>query len=77
MKNVLKGNYVDILKNDLFQRLYAEFGNLNKTNFSSNIIEHLNDFLNVNPQEYVYGDQFFNYINCFVTSFNIYFFLAL
>lgn len=51
MINVLKGDYVEILKNDLFVRLYNELGNLNKTNFSSNIVEHLSDFLNVNLEE--------------------------
>lgn len=51
MKNVLKGDYLEILKNDLFVRLYNELGNLNKTNFSSNVVEHIRDFLNLNPQE--------------------------
>lgn len=51
MISVLKGDYVEILKNDLFVHLYNELGNLSKTNFSSNIVEHLSDFLNINPQE--------------------------
>lgn len=51
MKNVLQGNYVDVLQNDLFIRLYNEFEHLNKSNFSSNIIKHLTDFLKLNPVE--------------------------
>lgn len=51
MKNVLKGNYMDILDNDLFLKLYNEFEHLNKSNFSSNIVKHLSDFLNLNPLE--------------------------
>lgn len=54
MKNVLKGNYVNILQNDLFLQLYNEFENLSKSNFSLNIIKHLSDYLHINPLEYVY-----------------------
>jgi len=49
MKNVLKGNYVEVLENDLFLDLYNEFEHLNKSNFSSNIVKHLSDFLHLNP----------------------------
>jgi len=49
MKYVLKGNYVEVLENDLFLRLYNEFENLSKLNFSSNVIKHLSDFLHLNP----------------------------
>lgn len=49
MKNVLQGNYVDILQNDIFVRLYSEFEHLNKTNFSSDVIKHLTEFLKLNP----------------------------
>lgn len=49
MKNVLKGNYVEVLENDLFLKLYNEFENLSKLNFSSNITKHLSDFLHLNP----------------------------
>lgn len=49
MKNVLKGNYVEVLKDDLFLDLYNEFEHLNKSNFSSNIIKHISDFLLLNP----------------------------
>ncbi|XP_050066689.1 tetratricopeptide repeat protein 27 [Aphis gossypii] len=49
MKNVLKGNYVEVLEDDLFLRLYDEFENLSKLNFSSNIVKHLSDFLHLNP----------------------------
>lgn len=54
MKSVLKGNYVDILQNDLFLQLYNEFENLSKSNFSLNIIKHLSDYLHIHPLEYVY-----------------------
>lgn len=49
MKNVLKGNYVEVIENDLFLDLYNEFEHLNKSNFSLNIVKHLNDFLHLNP----------------------------
>jgi len=49
MKNVLKGNYVEVLKNDLFLELYNEFEHLNKSDYSSNIVKHLSDFLHLNP----------------------------
>ncbi|XP_025190484.1 tetratricopeptide repeat protein 27 [Melanaphis sacchari] len=49
IKNVLKGNYVEVLENDLFLRLYNELEHLDKLNFSSNIIKHLSDFLHLNP----------------------------
>jgi len=52
-KNVLKGDYVGILQNDLFLRLYNEFELLSKSNFSSNVVKHLNDYLLLNPFEYV------------------------
>lgn len=54
MKSVLKGNYVDILQNDLFLQLYNEFETLSKSNFSLNIIKHLGDYLHIHPLEYVY-----------------------
>lgn len=49
MKNVLKGIYVEVLENDLFLDLYNEFEHLSKSNFSSNCIKHLSDFLHLNP----------------------------
>jgi len=54
MKNVLKGNYVEVLEDDLFLDLYNKFEHLSKSNFSSNIINHLNDFLLLNPLKYVH-----------------------
>lgn len=50
-KNALKGNYVGILQNDLFLRLYNEFELLSKSNFSSNVVKHLSDYLLCNPLE--------------------------
>lgn len=51
MQNVLKGNYEEVLQNNLFLRLYNEMGHLKKPNFNLNVIKHLSDFLSVNPQE--------------------------
>lgn len=51
IKNVLKGNFVDVIKNDIFVRLYDEFEHLMKLNFGSNVIQHLNNFLDSNPFE--------------------------
>ncbi|VVC46121.1 Tetratricopeptide repeat,Tetratricopeptide repeat-containing domain,Tetratricopeptide-like helical [Cinara cedri] len=51
MKNVLKGDYVSVLENDLFLCLYKEFGSLSKSNFGSNVIKHLRNFLELNPLE--------------------------
>lgn len=51
MKSIINGNYLDVLENNLFLRLYNELGLLSKENFSSNVVKHLSDFLNVNPQE--------------------------
>lgn len=51
MENIFKGNFVEVLKNDLFARLYDEFEYLMKSNFGSNVVQHLNNFLNSNPLE--------------------------
>jgi len=51
MKNVLKGNYEEVLQNNLFLRLYGELEHLSKLDFSSNVVKHFSEFLNVNPQE--------------------------
>jgi len=51
MKNVFKGNYEEVIQNNMFLRLYNELEHLNKLNFGSNVVEHLSDFLKVNPQE--------------------------
>lgn len=50
-KNVLKGNYIEVLQNDLFLRLYNEFEHLHKSNFNLNVVKHLSDFLDLNPLE--------------------------
>lgn len=50
-KNVLKGNYVELLQNNLFVRFYEEFESLDKSNFNSNIVKHLSDYIELNPFE--------------------------
>lgn len=50
-KNVLKGNYVDVLQSDLFVRLYNELEHLDKSNFNLNVVKHISDHLDLNPLE--------------------------
>lgn len=50
-KNVLKGNYVDVLQSDLFVRLYNELEHLDKSNFNLNVVKHISDYLDLNPLE--------------------------
>lgn len=51
MKNLLEGNYVEVLKNDVFLSLYNDFESLIKSNLSSNIVKHLCDYLQLHPFE--------------------------
>lgn len=53
VKNLLKGNYVEVLQDNLFLNLYNEFENLNKSNFGSDLLEHLQSFMLSNPLLYV------------------------
>ncbi|XP_050523724.1 tetratricopeptide repeat protein 27 [Daktulosphaira vitifoliae] len=50
LKDVIEGNYIKVLQNELFLHLYKEIKSLiQSTNFGFIIIKYLNDFLSSNP----------------------------
>ncbi|XP_050441456.1 tetratricopeptide repeat protein 27 [Adelges cooleyi] len=45
VKNVIKGDYITILQDELFLSLYKEFGQFEKLNFNLSIVEHVNKLI--------------------------------